>query len=398
MRLKPPKSEKDLVDFASNIVLMLPVLSVLSKSLFSAEGQLPNDFMLLFQRKDVVRIVYRRQYALDLHCRNGFIVLSDIGSPPSQPKSGRPFLISLQDSFFGSPWMANFVKRLPDGRRVLVAEMSRSVALLHEVSKIFVRDFLLNSLIPMIVQELRELLSIPVELIGHQIQFQFGGNPRRIVVVDVQNMKICISDQYESTEISLKPFLCKLPLRFNVLRLIAHLVVLPIPVLNELTFLLNSELQRMQQQQQQQQQVIQQPYEVHWCFDCTTIPSPASQLFSQVALNLRRDQHGVYAIDIVLLITPAGAGFSTTGLFLPLRYEFARESLMGITNGQINLIDTDPENDLARRTLISNIRQATPSLKDFVSALISCPLLPTYMQPLEVPLPKHLYQSQPPSA
>jgi len=84
---------------------------------------------------------------VDIHCRNGFVVVSDAVSSLSQMKGGRPFLLSLQDSYFSVNWLINFTKILPDGHKVFISQTQNLPLILRGIHRLWIRDYMISILI-----------------------------------------------------------------------------------------------------------------------------------------------------------------------------------------------------------------------------------------------------------
>lgn len=342
------------------VARMLPVLGALHAFVAPQRTQLPSDYACLFRRRDVVRVVYRRQYGVDVYARPGFVVLSGFGPSVANTQGQQQQMqqqqrrlrtgsavVALPEGFFAQ---AQLSRVLAGGRRVLVAEARGLGALLHDAQRWACQAYALRMLPAVLAAEVREAAGarapVPVQVRGDALQYAWAGAQRHVrvdgarAVLQVQDVPVGRTSAVApmpgvapgvTVAVPLEHFVL-FPLRAAALRLVARTALLPLRVAAELVAV----ARLVRQQQLQLQQPPPRPRAaVVWCHDAAQAPAALRPHYAPCALALAPD-----ALDVLLVVVSRETGHETQ-LFLPLRYSYAQERRPGLAGGGGNSVSGD---------------------------------------------------------
>ena len=398
------------------VLRMAPVLAALGDVAAPQRTQLASDYTCVFRRADVVRVVYRRQYGVDVHARAGFAVLS--GAAALARRAGRArALTALPDAFYAQPGRT---RALPGsgGRAVLVAEPRALLPLLRDAQRWACKEYALRTLPAVLAAEVRDAAGRAPAVRGDTLQFAAAGGVLRHARVDPARTLLQLQDvtttatstgaagpsatrgtgagtgatiATAAVAVPLEHFVL-FPLRAGALRLVARLALLPLRVAAELVAV--ARLVQQQQQQLQQREPPARPRAaVVWCQDAAQAPAALRPHYAPCALALAPD-----ALDVLVVVLSRETGHETQ-LFIPLRYSYDRRAAAVPADAVLLLESLVPAPTLDQcRTVVAHARataaaaaaaappqqqaQAPGALQVFVSALISAMSDTAFLQSL----------------
>ena len=369
VRSKRPKTDdKSLVSFVSDmvngVILMLPVLSALSKVQLSTAVGLPNDIVLLFRRRDVVFLFYRPYYHIGIHCRDDFVVLTGFDQFPMFFGSNWLDLISriAQSQYEG---LSEYRYRLPSrSKAVLVVPTQDLLTVLGKIHQFFVMEMFMNpSIFSFASDEKDSIISKHVkDMKSYEVLFQYGDQGCRDVVLfknfDGYMLRVT-GGSVADCNVSINSFLGVNVVSDSAKHLIMRLALLPSDALQQFCELQNR--LSMQFVQPRSSLIIQ------WCMNPSSVPVCIRSIFTQDVL-LNYNGYPPNSIDLLFCLKKYCSRNLVSFYYLPLRFS----GLNCSPSIQVNLIETAGYDPQLGRSIMSQIEPPLHGILDFFDKLSGC--------------------------